>query len=154
MASRRPGGRSAFGIALGHLQAVLALYGWRLLDLAPPVEAEGMTAALGHAPTWLAPAAQGSQIALGVALLSGAWLAGRSPAERLGALAYATGVMLAVRYMALVVLIGWPETLQAVDGGFGPLGVYAIKVWVVLAVACAAVAVGLGLLIFARRSTI
>ncbi|NPV47237.1 MAG: hypothetical protein HPY69_09780 [Armatimonadetes bacterium] len=161
MAARRRTGRthgalmaglSAFGMALGHLLGLLVLYSWRLLGFSSPPSSEALAEALRKGPDWLVSAGQGSQVAVGVVLLSGAWLAGRSPLERIGALAYVSGVALAVRYLTLSVLAGWPDNLQAVDQGLGPAGTVAVRVWVVLGGAATAMALGLGLISFARRS--
>lgn len=161
MAARRPVGRThgafmagltAFGIALGHLQALLVVFMWRALDMALPPRAHSLIATLERAPDWLASAAQGSQVAIAIAVLSGAWLAGRSPAERLGALFYVSGLVLAVRYLALAALTGWPDSLEAMDGGIGPFGAFAVRVWILLVASGASVAIGLVFVNLARRS--
>lgn len=145
-------GLSAFGIASGHLLGLWVIFTWRLLGFSSAPSPEAWAEALREGPEWLLSAAQGSQIAIGVILLSGAWLAGRSLFERLGALAYVVGLALAVRYLSLSVLAGWPQSLQVLDQGLGPVATLSVRVWLVLAGAAVATALGLGLISFARRN--
>lgn len=142
---------TAVAVGLGHLQAVHAVYVWRLLDVTPGAGEARLAAALEQAPEWLAATAQSCQWALILALLALAWLLGRRVTERLGLLAYTAGVSVLARYLGVKLLTGWPESFRAMDGGFWALGHGVARVGLVMAGAVAAVAVGLILMNVRRR---
>ena len=105
---------SAFGVAFGHIEAVVVVYIRRYLDWVPlPVDLGPEQ--LAQVPGWLIVTEQTREVATIILLLALAALAGRIFLERVAVFLVAFGVWDIVYYISLRVMIGWPESLATQD---------------------------------------
>lgn len=105
---------SAFGIAFGHIEAVVVVYIRRYLEWVPlPVDIGPEE--LAKVPGWLIVTEQTREAATIILLLALAALAGRIVLEKLAVFLFAFGVWDIVYYISLRVMIGWPESLATRD---------------------------------------
>lgn len=105
---------TAFAIAMGHLEAVVVVYIRRILNLVPTPEHLD-PALYAKLPAWLIATEQGREATTIIMLVSLAYLAGRTPLDRLGTFLFAFGVWDIWYYVALKILLGWPASLQTID---------------------------------------
>jgi hypothetical protein len=110
----RLGALTAFGLAMGHLEAVVVVYIRHILGIVPTPEHLDRTV-YEQVPHWIIATEQGREAATIIMLVTLAYLVGRKPAERLAVFLYAFAVWDICYYVSLKVLIGWPASLQTMD---------------------------------------
>ncbi len=105
---------AAFGIAFGHIEAVVVVYIRRVMGWVPLPPDIGPDA-LARMPGWLIHTEQTREAATIILLLSVACLAGRIFMERLAVFLFSFGAWDLTYYVSLRVMIGWPESLRTPD---------------------------------------
>ena len=141
---------TAFGIAFGHVEAVVMVYlgrvmGWVRLpaDLGPDD--------LAGIPGWLIHTEQTRAAATVILLLAVACLVGRNFLERAATLLFALGVWRIAYYIALRVMTGWPESLQTADRFFFTARPWSAPVWIVILCSLAMIGAGIGIMFAVDR---
>jgi hypothetical protein len=132
---------TAFGIAMGYLEAVVVVYIRKILGIVPTPE-QLDPEAIGQLPAWLISVEQTREAATIVMLLSLAIIAGRNNWQRLGTFVFAFGVWDIFYYVGLKALIDWPESLTTTDCLFLIPQPWFSPVWVPVAASCALIILG------------
>lgn len=105
---------TAFGIAMGHLEAVVVVYIRHIIGIVPmPQQLD--PAVLARMPHWLLGIEQSREAATIVMLVTLGLLVGRSALDKLGVFLYAFGVWDIFYYVGLKVMINWPASLCTRD---------------------------------------
>ena len=105
---------TAFGTAMGYLEAVVVVYIRHILDIVPTPEQLGPEA-IAQLPEWLISTEQTREAATIVMLVALALLVGRSRAHKLATFLFAFGVWDIFYYIGLKALIDWPASLTTTD---------------------------------------
>ena len=105
---------TAFGIAMGYLEAVVVVYIRHILDIVPTPE-QLDPQALAQVPDWIISTAQTREAATIVMLVALALLAGRTRVQKLATFLFAFGVWDIFYYIGLKALIDWPASLTTMD---------------------------------------
>ncbi len=128
-------GVAAFGVAFGHLEAVVVVYIRQIMGIVPTPE-QLDPEVLAQVPGWLIGTEQTREASTIIILASLALVAGRTGLQRLGIFLYAFGIWDVVYYISLKVMIEWPASLTTTDCLFLIPGPWYCPVWVPLLVAC------------------
>ena len=136
---------AAFGIAFGHIEAVVVVYIRRVLDWVP-LPANITAEDLARVPNWLIHTEQTREAATIILLLALATLVGRNFLERLATFLFAFGVWDITYYVALRVMIRWPESFTTQDCLFLIPNPWLAPVWVPLVASLGMIAVAVGLM--------
>ena len=105
---------AAFGIAFGHIEAVVVVYIRRIMDWVP-LPSDITADDLAQVPNWLIHTEQTREAATIVLLLALATLVGRNFLERLATFLFAFGAWDLTYYAALKAMIRWPESFTTTD---------------------------------------
>jgi hypothetical protein len=106
-----------YGAAMGWLEGVVVVYLRNLLGIAstvPMPDAPEVMRRMGSF-SWLVRTEQSREVATLAMLAAVAFLSARRWSSRLGAFLLAFGVWDIVYYIALRVLVGWPDRLDSMD---------------------------------------
>jgi hypothetical protein len=132
---------TAFGIAMGYLEAVVVVYIREIMGIVPTPE-QLDPEAMRQVPKWLIPIEQTREAATMIMLASVAMLAGRNNWQRLGTFTFVFGVWDIFYYVGLKALIDWPASLHTLDCLFLIPQPWYSPVWVPVAASCGLIALG------------
>ena len=141
---------TAFGIAMGYLEAVVVVYIRHILDVVPTPEHLDPEA-IAQVPDWLISTEQTREAATIVMLVALALLTGRTRVQKLAVFLFAFGVWDIFYYIGLKALINWPASLATIDCLFLIPQPWYAPVWVPVVISVGMIAVAL-LLFRAARS--
>jgi len=139
-----------FAIAMGHFEATVVVYIRAILDVVPSPE-QLNAATMRLVPGWVIASEQAREAATIVMLVTLAYLAGRNFYDRLGVFVYAFGIWDIFYYVGLKAMIDWPSSLGTTDCLFLIPRPWFAPVWVPIAISCALIAGGLGLMSWQER---
>jgi hypothetical protein len=143
---------TAFGIAFGHIEAVVVVYIRRIMDWVP-LPANLTADDLARVPNWLIHTEQTREAATIILLLALATLVGRNFLEKLATFLFAFGVWDLTYYGALWAMIRWPESFTTQDCLFLIPQPWLAPVWIPMAASLGMIAVAVGIMVaIARRS--
>ncbi len=144
---------AAFGVAFGHIEAVVVVYIRRIMDWVP-LPGDITADDLAQVPNWLIHTEQTREVATIVLLLALATLVGRNFLEKVGTFLFVFGVWDLTYYAALKLMIRWPESFTTSDCLFLIPEPWIAPVWLPMLCSLGMIAIGTGLL-FAidRRSS-
>jgi len=134
---------AAFGVAFGHIEAVVVVYIRRVLgwvSLPTDIRAEDVA----QMPGWLLHTEQTREAATIILLLAVAALVGRNFLEKLATFLFTFGVWDLTYYAALWAMIRWPESLRTTDCLFLMPQPWIAPVWIPMAISLGLVVVGVG----------
>ena len=132
---------TAFGIAMGYLEAVVVVYIRQISGILPPPHQLGPSV-MEQVPARLISVEQTREAATIIMLLSLAMIAGRNNWQRLGTFVFAFGVWDIFYYVGLKALIDWPESLTTTDCLFLIPQPWYSPVWVPVAASCGLIILG------------
>ncbi|HJN16773.1 MAG TPA: hypothetical protein QGH10_14810 [Armatimonadota bacterium] len=132
---------TAIGIAFGHIEAACVVYIRHFMDWVP-LPGDLGPEMLAELPGWLIVTEQTREMATILMLLAVAALVGRNPLEKIATFLFAFGVWDIVYYIALRVMIGWPESLATMDCLFLIPKAWFAPVWIPMCAALVMVAIG------------
>jgi len=136
---------TAFGVAFGHIEAVVVVYIRRIMDWVPlPTDITAQDVA--ELPNWLIHTEQTREAATIIVLLAVATLVGRNFLERLATFLFAFGVWDLTYYGALKAMIRWPESFTTQDCLFLIPNPWLAPVWIPMVCALGMVAVAVGIM--------
>jgi hypothetical protein len=99
---------------MGHLEAVVVVYIRHIMGIVPAPEQ--LDANLyARVPHWIIVSEQGREAATIVMLVTLAYLAAKTPRQRVATFLFAFGVWDIWYYVALKYLLNWPASLQTMD---------------------------------------
>lgn len=139
------GAITAFGIAMGHLEAVVVVYIREILGIIPTPEHLD-PAVLEQVPGWLIATEQTREAATIVMLVTLAIVAGRTARQSLGVFLYSFGVWDIMYYVALKAMLGWPASLGTLDCLFLIPAPWYAPVWVPVSISCVLIIIGVRLM--------
>jgi hypothetical protein len=143
---------ATFGIAFGHIEAVVVVYIRRVLGWVPLPDDIGADA-LARVPGWLIHTEQTREAATVILLVAFAMLAGRIAMERLAAFLFALGACDLTYYASLRAMIGWPQSLGAQDCLFVIPRPWLAPVWLPMLIALGMIAVAVAILLAIERTS-
>jgi len=126
-------GLAAFGVAFGHLEAVVVVYIREIIGIIPTPE-QLDPAVMAHLPGWLIAIEQTREAATIIMLAALALVAGRYARQRLGVFLYTFGIWDVIYYISLKIMIDWPASLTTMDCLFLIPVPWHLPVWVPLAI--------------------
>lgn len=132
---------TAFGIAMGYLEAVVVVYIREILGIVPTPE-QLDPEAISQLPAWLISVEQTREAATIIMLASLAMVAGRNNWQRLGTFLFVFGVWDIFYYVGLKALIDWPASLKTMDCLFLIPKPWHFPVWGPLAASCGLILLG------------
>lgn len=135
---------TAFGIAMGHLEAVVVVYIRKILGITTLEHLD--PAVFQQMPGWLIAVEQTREAATIVMLTALAIIAGRTARQSLGVFLYSFGVWDIIYYAALKAMLGWPASLVTTDCVFLIPAPWFAPVWVPVSVSCVLIIVGVKLM--------
>ncbi|MBM3477023.1 MAG: hypothetical protein FJX75_27460 [Armatimonadetes bacterium] len=141
---------TAFGIAFGHIEAVVVVYIRRIMDWVP-LPADIGAEDVGRIPNWLIHTEQTREAATIIVLLALATLVGRNFLERLATFLFAFGVWDLTYYGALKVMIRWPESFATQDCLFLIPSPWLAPVWIPMVASVGMIAVAVGIMAAIER---
>jgi len=127
-------GLAAFGIAFGHLEAVVVVYIREIIGIIPTPE-QLNPEVMAQLPGWLIPVEQTREAATIVMLAALALVAGRYGRQRLGVFLYTFGIWDVIYYVSLKIMLGWPASLATMDCLFLIPVPWYFPVWVPVGIA-------------------
>ncbi len=136
---------TAFGVAFGHIEAVVVVYIRRVLGWVPLPTDIGPEM-IARVPGWLIHTEQTREAATIILLLAVACLAGRLFTERLAVFLFSFGAWDLTYYVSLRVMIGWPETFRTPDCLFLIPKPWLAPVWLPISIAACMIALAVGIL--------
>ena len=137
---------TAFGIGLGHIEAVVVVYIRRVLGWAS-LPADIGPGNLAGVPGWLIHTEQTREVASIIVLVALAWLVGRNFVERLATFLFAFGVWDITYYVDLRVMIDWPESMRTMDCLFLIPRPWYAPVWLPILASLAMIAVAVSIML-------
>jgi len=143
---------AAFGIAFGHIEAVVVVYIRRVMGWVPLPSDIGPEA-LARMPGWLIHTEQTREAATIILLFAVACLAGRILMERVAVFLFSFGAWDLTYYVSLRVMIGWPESLRARDCLFLIPKPWLGPVWVPMVVSLGMVGLAVGILLAIEKAS-
>lgn len=135
----------AFGVAFGHIEAVVVVYIRRIMDWVP-LPADITADDLSQVPAWLIHTEQTREAATIILLLAFATLVGRNFLEKVATFLAAFGVWDVTYYVALKLMIGWPESLGTLDCLFLIPQPWIAPVWLPVLCSLGMIVVGAGVM--------
>lgn len=141
---------AAFGVAFGHIEAVVVVYIRRIMDWAP-LPADLTAESVAELPNWLVHTEQTREAATLVLLLALATLVGRNFLEKLATFLFAFGVWDLTYYAALKVMIRWPESLMTGDCLFLIPEPWIAPVWLPIVCSSGMIGIAIGLFVAIDR---
>jgi len=141
---------TAFGIAFGHIEAVVVVYIRRIMDWVP-LPADIGAGDLAKLPNWLIHTEQTRETATIIVLLALAALVGRNFLEKLATFLFAFGLWDATYYVALRAMIGWPESFTTQDCLFLIPDPWLAPVWLPIVCSLGMMAVGIAIMVAVER---
>ena len=136
---------SAVAIALGYLDAVVAVYVRRIAGISP-LDSLVAPQTLDQLPDWLLALEQTRSAAMLLLLIATAMLIGHKPAQKLAVLLFVGGMAKLCFYASVKALAGWPASLVVADWPLRIVACWQAPVWIVLVAAVVMVALALLLL--------
>jgi hypothetical protein len=136
---------AAFGVAFGHIEAVVAVYTRHLLGWVP-VPADIGPADVAKMPNWLLHAEQTREVATVIVLLALATLVGRNFLERVATFLLTLGVWDIAYYVALKAMSGWPQSFTTTDCLVVIPDPWFAPVWIPIVCSAGMIAVAVGTL--------
>ena len=133
---------TAFGIAMGHLEAVVVVYIRHIMGIVPTPE-QLDPATMAKVPEWIIVSEQGREAATIIMLAALGFLAGRNALERLATFLYAFGVWDIFYYVSLKVQLDWPASLGTHDCLFLIPKPWYAPVWLPVAISLGMMAIAL-----------
>ena len=137
---------TAFGVAFGHIEAVVVVYIRRVLGWVPLPTDIGADS-VAQMPGWLIHTEQTREAATIIVLLAVAALVGRNFLEKLATFLFTFGTWDLTYYGALWAMIRWPETLRTSDCLFLIPQPWVAPVWIPMAVSLGLIAIGVGIML-------
>jgi len=134
-------GLSAFGVAMGHVEAVVDVYIRKMLHILPTPE-QFDAQALAEGPGWFIATEQTREAATIVMLAALALMVGRTGRQRLGILLYSFGIWDIVYYISLKLMIDWPVSLATIDCLFLIPVLWYFPVWMPVTVSTFMIIIG------------
>ena len=141
---------AAFGIAFGHIEAVVVVYIRRIMDWVP-LPANITADDLARVPNWLIHTEQTREVATIILLLALATLVGRNFLEKLATFLFAFGVWDLTYYIALRAMIRWPESFTTQDCLFLIPQPWLAPVWIPMVASLGMIAVATGIMVAIER---
>lgn len=142
---------TAFGVAMGYLEAVVVVYIREILGIVP-TPAQLTPEVLAQVPDWVIGTEQTREAATIVMLVALALLVGRTRAQKLATFLFAFGVWDISYYIGLKALINWPASLTTRDCLFLIPQPWYAPVWVPVVISAGMIAAALGLFVVAPTS--
>ena len=143
---------TAFGIAMGYLEAVVVVYIREILGIVPTPE-QLDPEVMAQVPPRLISVEQTREAATIIMLASLAMVAGRNNWQRLGTFLFTFGVWDIFYYVGLKALLDWPASLTTMDCLFLIPRPWHFPVWGPLVASCGLILLGVLLMrLGARRS--
>ena len=140
---------TAFGIAMGYLEAVVVVYIRHILDIVPtPEHLDPQT--IAQVPDWIISSEQTREAATIIMLVALALLAGRTRIQKLAVFLFTFGVWDIFYYIGLKALISWPARWTTMDCLFLIPQPWYAPVWVPVAISAGMIAMALLLFRAAR----
>ncbi len=133
---------TAFGIAMGYLEAVVVVYIRKILGIVPAPE-QLNAEAIAQVPDWLISTEQTREAATIIMLVALALLAGRTRVQKLAVFLFAFGVWDIFYYVGLKALINWPASLTTMDCLFLIPQPWYAPVWLPIVISLGMIAVAL-----------
>jgi len=133
---------TAFGIAMGYLEAVVVVYIRQILGIVPTPE-QLDPQVMAQIPPNIISLEQTREAATIIMLASLAMVAGRNNWQRLGTFLFTFGVWDIFYYVGLKALIDWPASLTTMDCLFLIPKPWYFPVWGPLAASCGLMLLGL-----------
>jgi len=127
-------GLAAFGVAFGHIEAVVVVYIRHIIGIVPTPEHLDADV-MAQVPGWLIATEQTREAATIVLLGALALVVGRTGLQRLGVFLYAFGIWDVIYYISLKVMIDWPASLATMDCLFLIPAPWLLPVWVPVSIA-------------------
>ncbi|MGQ9732155.1 MAG: hypothetical protein ACUVX8_12880 [Candidatus Zipacnadales bacterium] len=141
---------AAFGIAFGHIEAVVVVYIRRLLGWVP-LPADITAEDLLVVPPWLIHTEQTREAATIIVIVALTVLVGRNFLEKLATFLFTFGVWDITYYIALKAMIRWPESFSTLDCLFLIPEPWIAPVWLPLISSLGMVLMGTGVMIAIDR---
>lgn len=143
---------TAFGVAMGYMEAVIVYYLRRLLGLVPLPEAID-PAMVAHVDPRVISVEQTREVATIIILASLAVIAGRNNWQRLGTFLFAFGVWDIFYYVGLKALLDWPGSLTSPDLLFLIPRPWYAPVWLPIIISLGLIAAGVACIRAGSRRT-
>jgi hypothetical protein len=141
---------TAFGIAMGHLEAVVVVYIRHIMGIVP-IPAQLDPAVMAKVPPWAILSEQGREAATIIMLAALGFLAGRTVLEKLATFLYAFAVWDIFYYVSLKVQLDWPASLKTLDCLFLIPKAWYAPVWLPLLASLGLIAIALVMFALAQR---
>jgi len=143
---------TAFGIAMGYLEAVVVVYIRRILDIVPTPEHLDPQA-IAQVPDWLISTEQTREAATIIMLVALALLADRTRLQKLAVFLFTFGLWDIFYYVSLKGLIDWPAQWTTMDCLFLIPEPWYAPVWVPVVISVGLIVAALGLFAVAPASS-
>ena len=144
---------TAFGVAFGHIEAVVVVYIRRVLGWVPLPTDIGPEM-MARVPGWLIHTEQTREAATIILLLAVACLAGRIFTARLAVFLFSFGAWDITYYVSLRVMLGWPETFRTPDCLFLIPKPWLGPVWLPISIAACMIALAVGILFAIEKASV